>query len=209
MGVEFPDRLVCEDSTTDLTTTDPTLYGIDKLIAENGQISPVESTLHAGDQPGELVPFFKETDELYLSIVPDEFLEFDDLETKENNNLTLAENNDLSTAETNDPTPAETNDPTLVENVDPTSAKNDDPTPAQESHLTTNWSPIPGEVIDQTVALGELPSVVLGELPSVALRELPSVALREIFTRPRVVQGLSMEDIAPEVVNRTVQTEAL
>ena len=117
------------------------------------------------------------------------------------NNPTPAENNDSSLAETNYPT--------LAENDDPTPAKNDDPTPAQESHLTTNWSPIPGEVIDQTVALGELPSVVLGELPSVALRELPSVALREIFTRPRVVQGLSMEDIAPEVVNRTVRTEAL
>ena len=58
-GVMFPDRLVGEDPTADLTGTDPMLYGLetsagslanlDKLIAENGQVPPTGNTLHAGN----------------------------------------------------------------------------------------------------------------------------------------------------------------
>ena len=48
---------------------------------------------------------------------------------------------------------------------------------------------------------------MLRELPFVALRELPSVVLGEIFKKPEVDQGLAMEDIASEVVNRMVRRE--
>ena len=112
MGVQFPNGLVGEDPTTDLTGTDSTLYetealagslaNLDKLIAANGQIPPARGTLHARNQPGELVPFFEETDELYLSMLPGEFSEFDNL---------LTENERASSAmETNDPTSAQESD---------------------------------------------------------------------------------------------------
>ena len=51
-----PDGLVGEDLTADFTGIDPTLYKtetsagpLDKLIEENGQIPPLESTSHVGD----------------------------------------------------------------------------------------------------------------------------------------------------------------
>ena len=60
MGVQFPNGLVGEDPTTDLTGTDSTLYvteildgslaNLDELIATNGQIPPARSTLYTGDQ---------------------------------------------------------------------------------------------------------------------------------------------------------------
>ena len=87
MGIHFPTKLVGEDPTTDLTRTNFKLYNtealegslanLDKLMAACGQVSPAWGTVE--DQPKELAYLYDDTDDLILSIIPADLVDFDNL----------------------------------------------------------------------------------------------------------------------------------
>ena len=106
-----------EDPTTDLTGTDFTLYetealngslaNLDELISINGQVPPARGNVV--DQPGELACLYNETDDLILSVVPADFVEFDDLPMVDGKTLLKIETNDLNITQGSGPNPADTN----------------------------------------------------------------------------------------------------
>ena len=61
------------------------------------------------DQPKELGCLYDNTDNLILSLVPDDFLEFDDLPMEDGETLLTVETNDLEMTQGSGPNPADTN----------------------------------------------------------------------------------------------------